>query len=127
MTTETKGSTRHAQTSTIDEDFQSMIKPTKINISVAKTRRMVTNQMQFVEEIPIETSIKPHPRSGHRAVATESDLWIWGGYFPGDDDQQERMFRELWRYNFALQRWTLEETTGDGPAQGLASHSSKNL
>ena len=32
---------------------------------------------------------------------------------------------QLWRYNFALRRWTLEQTTGDGPTLTLASHSSK--
>ena len=34
---------------------------------------------------------------------------------------------KLWRYNFALRRWTLEETTGDGPVQTLASHSSRQI
>ncbi|CAF4192426.1 unnamed protein product, partial [Rotaria magnacalcarata] len=57
-------------------------------------------------------------------IATESDLWIWGGYYPANDNQPERMFQELWRYNFALRRWTLETTTGDGPTLTLASHSS---
>jgi len=81
------------------------------------------NLMEFIEILPSESSVKPHPRSGHRAIATESDLWIWGGYYPAEGAQPERMFQELWRYNFALRRWTLERTTGDGPMRTLASHS----
>jgi hypothetical protein len=51
--------------------------------------------MQFIDILPSNSSIKPHPRSGHRAIATESDLWIWGGYYPAEDDQPERMFQEV--------------------------------
>ncbi len=40
------------------------------------------NLMQFVEISPLDHLNKPHSRSGHRAVATESDFWIWGGYNP---------------------------------------------
>ncbi|CAF0761007.1 unnamed protein product [Didymodactylos carnosus] len=85
------------------------------------------NLMEFVEIHPAnEKQSKPSPRSGHRAVATDSDLWIWGGYFPRapqDLPQAESsMFRELWRFNFALKRWTCEKTTGDGPTLTLASH-----
>ncbi len=53
------------------------------------------NLMQFVECIPSNSSVKPHPRSGHRAIATESDLWIWGGYYPIENHQPERMFQEV--------------------------------
>jgi len=82
------------------------------------------NLMQFLEISPLNPVHKPHPRSGHRAVATESDFWIWGGYHPSVDNQPH-MFNELWRFNFALRQWTLETTTGDGPITTLASHSSK--
>jgi hypothetical protein len=51
--------------------------------------------MQFVEDLPSNTSNQPHARSGHRAVATESDLWIWGGYYPAHEQQPERMFEEV--------------------------------
>jgi hypothetical protein len=54
------------------------------------------NLMQFIENLPAKCSILPHPRSGHRAIATESDLWTWGGYYPaGGDDEPERMFQEV--------------------------------
>jgi hypothetical protein len=53
------------------------------------------NLMQFVEISPLNPINKPHPRSGHRAIATESDFWIWGGYYPTVGDQQQRMFNEV--------------------------------
>ncbi|CAF1560247.1 unnamed protein product [Adineta ricciae] len=100
------------------------IAKSKFNLYPANDPIQTNNLMQFIESIPLESSEKPHPRSGHRAVATESDLWIWGGYYPsGGEDESERMFQELWRYNFALRQWTLEQTTGDGPILTLASHS----
>jgi hypothetical protein len=52
--------------------------------------------MQFVEIPPLNPLIQPHARSGHRAVATESDLWIWGGYHPSTaDSQAPQMFDEV--------------------------------
>ena len=53
------------------------------------------NLMKFAEISPLNPVNKPHPRSGHRAVATESDLWIWGGYYPSATDEQPRMFDEV--------------------------------
>ncbi|CAF4719053.1 unnamed protein product [Rotaria sp. Silwood1] len=81
------------------------------------------NLMQFVEILPLNPINKPHPRSGHRAVATASDFWIWGGYYPSTTNPQECMFNELWRFNYALRQWTLEIPTGEGPNLTLASHS----
>jgi len=52
------------------------------------------NLMQFVEISPLNPINKPHARSGHRAIATESDFWIWGGYHPSVDGQS-RMFNEV--------------------------------
>ena len=40
------------------------------------------NQMKFIEVFPSNPSNQPFARSGHRAVATESDLWVYGGYNP---------------------------------------------
>ena len=75
----------------------------QINLHHSKTNRLKNippnNLLQFVEVSPAEDSIQPHPRSGHRAIATESDLWIWGGYYPAEDDQPERMFQEVRRYS----------------------------
>ena len=75
----------------------------QINLHHSKNNRSKNfppnNLLQFVEVSPAEDSIQPHPRSGHRAIATESDLWIWGGYYPAEDDQPERMFQEVRRYS----------------------------
>lgn len=117
-TTNQKSTRQQTTTPTMDELMH--LKQNKINYSNLLSEK---NLLQFNEYLPIEFSNVPHPRSGHRAVATESDLWIWGGYYPSIQGQPERMFQELWRFNFALQRWTLEKTTGDGPTLTLASHS----
>ena len=53
------------------------------------------NLMQFVEISPLNPINKPHPRSGHRAVATESDFWIWGGYHPSGTSRPPNMFDEV--------------------------------
>ncbi|CAF1563999.1 unnamed protein product, partial [Adineta ricciae] len=50
--------------------------------------------MRFAEVSRLENNNKPLPRSGHRAVATESDFWIWGGYFPSFNHQQQPMSNE---------------------------------
>lgn len=51
--------------------------------------------MPFSEIVPIASSVIPHPRSGHRAVATDADLWIFGGYHPTADDDAPFMFNEV--------------------------------
>lgn len=52
------------------------------------------NLMEFIEIVPLNPTVKPHPRSGHRAIATDSDFWIWGGYHPSVNGQS-RMFDEV--------------------------------
>ncbi|UJR27391.1 hypothetical protein I4U23_008681 [Adineta vaga] len=115
-------STRQPSTASAMDHFINIVQ-SKFNLCSTNHPVQATNLMQFSENVPIDSSEKPHPRSGHRAIATESDLWIWGGYYSTSDNEEERMFQELWRYNFALRQWTLEETTGDGPVLTLASHS----
>lgn len=85
---------------------------------------MEVNLKNFIEITPMIGSDLPYPRSGHRAIATDSDFWIWGGFNQtGPENNGPKMFDELWRFNYALQRWTLESTTGDQPQNILASHS----
>lgn len=65
-------------------------KRTKRDIPEAK------NLMEFVEVAPVDPIHVPYPRSGHRAVATESDFWIWGGFHPtGPNNHQPKMFDEV--------------------------------
>lgn len=74
----------------------------------------------------------PTKRSGHRAVCNTENLWIWGGFCPIRElDDEERnsetdrspLFPELWRFNFSTRRWTLLDTSGDIPHKFVASHS----
>ncbi|UJR21517.1 hypothetical protein I4U23_024602 [Adineta vaga] len=104
----------------LDTDDSINIKRTGYPLIQYNTPR---NLMQFVEIKPFNSQTQPHARSGHRAVATDSDVWIWGGYFPTNNPERSPMFAELWRFNYALRRWTLEPTTGDVPNSTLASHS----
>lgn len=52
----------------------------------------------------------PLPRSGHRVVADNCNLYSFGGYNPllldmyGDPNTYP-LFQELWKFNFALKRW----------------------
>lgn len=66
---------------------------TESNSPIQRTYISLVNQMRFVEISPSNETIRPYPRSGHRAVATESDLWIWGGYNPSFN-LQPHMFNE---------------------------------
>ena len=86
-------STRQPTTPSTDDVINS--RQSKINLCSTLYPLPPINLMQFVEDIPSDSSNKPHPRSGHRAIATESDLWIWGGYYPAGDEQPERMFQEV--------------------------------
>ena len=69
-------------------------KRTKASSYSPRTYISMVNQMQFVEIFPADLTNQPHPRSGHRAVATNSDFWIWGGYHPSED-LQSPVFNEV--------------------------------
>lgn len=57
---------------------------------------------------PYDTK-RPKGRSGHCMCADESDAYVFGGYSPMDERNgvdQSRVLPELWRFNFATQKWT---------------------
>ena len=91
--TENQKSNQQPATSEID-NIQP-IKQLKIDLCTISTSTSSDNLMKFIESIPSDSSPEPCPRSGHRAIATESDLWIWGGYFPATNHRSERMFQEV--------------------------------
>uniref|UniRef100_A0A8C5X8I2 Kelch domain-containing protein 10 n=1 Tax=Malurus cyaneus samueli TaxID=2593467 RepID=A0A8C5X8I2_9PASS len=70
----------------------------------------------------------PPARSGHRCVADNSNLYVFGGYNPdydesgGSENEDYPLFRELWRYNFATDTWHQMGTEGYMPRE-LASMS----
>jgi hypothetical protein len=51
------------------DDFINM-KQSRINLCSSSNHLPPTNLMQFVDILPSDSSMKPHPRSGHRAIAT---------------------------------------------------------
>lgn len=70
----------------------------------------------------------PPARSGHRCVADQSNLYVFGGYNPdydesgGSENDDYPLFRELWRYHFATGTWQQIHTEGYMPTE-LASMS----
>uniref|UniRef100_A0A1A8I7N6 Kelch domain containing 10 n=1 Tax=Nothobranchius kuhntae TaxID=321403 RepID=A0A1A8I7N6_NOTKU len=70
----------------------------------------------------------PPARSGHRCVADNANLYVFGGYNPdydesgGSENEDYPLFRELWRYHFATGCWQQIQTKGYMPTE-LASMS----
>uniref|UniRef100_A0A6Q2WPX7 Kelch domain-containing protein 10 n=1 Tax=Esox lucius TaxID=8010 RepID=A0A6Q2WPX7_ESOLU len=70
----------------------------------------------------------PPARSGHRCVADNTNLYVFGGYNPdydesgGQENEDYPLFRELWRYHFATGTWQQIRTEGFMPTE-LASMS----
>lgn len=73
----------------------------------------------------------PPARSGHRCVADNSNLYVFGGYNPdydesgGPENEDYPLFRELWRYHFATGCWQQIRTEGYMPTE-LASMSGED-
>lgn len=73
--------------------------------------------------------LEPQPRSGHRIVVDECNIYSVGGYNPDfwglenvDDSTCFPLFKELWKFNLINRQWVKLDTTGDMPNE-LASHS----
>ncbi|KAM9502711.1 kelch domain-containing protein 10-like isoform 1-T1 [Salvelinus alpinus] len=70
----------------------------------------------------------PPARSGHRCVADNANLYVFGGYNPdfeeagGSENEDYPLFRELWRFHFATATWQQVHTEGYMPTE-LASMS----
>ncbi|RXM32301.1 Kelch domain-containing protein 10, partial [Acipenser ruthenus] len=70
----------------------------------------------------------PPARSGHRCVADNANLYVFGGYNPdfdesgGSENEDYPLFRELWKYHFATGTWQQMRTEGYMPRE-LASMS----
>lgn len=88
---------------------------------------------------PVELCLPPSPghrappaRSGHRCVADNTNLYVFGGYNPdydesgGSENEDYPLFRELWRYHFATGGWQQIRTEGYMPTE-LASMSGETL
>lgn len=66
----------------------------------------------------------PLPRSGHRIVCNETDLFSFGGFNPATRTTTHMLFKEFWRFNLLTRKWTLllGPRTKDMPDE-LVSHS----
>ncbi|CAG0902344.1 unnamed protein product [Darwinula stevensoni] len=77
------------------------------------------------EEVPTRGA-RPHARSGHRVVCSETAIYSFGGYNPETTGPHREsrffpLFQELWKLNFATGRWKQLPLRGDCPDK-LASH-----
>ncbi|KAL3848243.1 hypothetical protein ACJMK2_019112 [Sinanodonta woodiana] len=55
----------------------------------------------------------PTGRSGHCTTSDESDLYLFGGFCPRDERNgvtKNQVFTELWKFNFATEKWTQIES-----------------
>lgn len=62
------------------------------------------------EKVEPKSMVVPLPRSGHRVVADDCNLYSFGGYNPLLDESEENtntypLFQELWKFNFATKQW----------------------
>ncbi|XP_055387527.1 kelch domain-containing protein 10 homolog [Condylostylus longicornis] len=74
----------------------------------------------------IRNSEYPSPRSGHRVVCSNSNLYCLGGFnltHVNRGNISRLLFRELWEYNFVTRRWTkkMDHKVKDMPEE-LASN-----
>ncbi|KAL5015388.1 hypothetical protein ScPMuIL_009658 [Solemya velum] len=91
---------------------------------------MATKRLCFEEVNPSnyeEVCEQLHPRSGHRIVVDDSNLYSLGGYNPDfwevedAEDTYYPLFKELWKFNFATMKWRKLQTSNNMPKE-LASH-----
>ena len=67
---------------------------------------------------PTANSQVPEPRSGHRCGADDGNLYVFGGYSPNNENY---LYRELWRFNIATKTWHYVNTTGPFPNEVASS------
>ena len=68
-------------------------------------------------------SNEPKGRSGHCVCADESNMYVFGGYSPSDERNnvnKNQVLPELWKFNFASQKW-IEIETEDIPTTCASS------
>ena len=78
-----------------------------------------------IEKLSQGSNEVPMPRSGHRIVTFNGQIFSFGGYNPNSGNSSEaNLFQELWKFNLITNQWTKIEITGDVPSN-LASHSAR--
>lgn len=100
--------------------MESMVTQTDHLFQALQVQELAVTKQLFITDDG--ETIGPEPRSGHRSVCDDANLYSFGGYLKTDlVDNEHRLFEELWCLNFAELSWKLLPTTGTMP-QELASH-----
>lgn len=70
----------------------------------------------------------PRPRSGHRIVCNDSDLYCFGGFNPNIGERARGgrtmyLFQELWKFDLFTKKWNIVYSpTIEGMPEELASN-----
>lgn len=66
----------------------------------------------------------PRPRSGHRIVCNDSDLYCFGGFNPNVGSRgRQPLFQELWKFDLFTKKWNIIYSPGtEGMPVELASN-----
>lgn len=72
----------------------------------------------------------PRPRSGHRIVCNDSDLYCFGGFNPNIGERNRNvgnrtqyLFQELWKFDLFTKKWSIVySSTMEGMPEELASN-----
>lgn len=71
----------------------------------------------------------PRPRSGHRIVCNDSDLYCFGGFNPNITDRSRGagrtlyLFQELWKFDLFTKKWNVVYSPSiEGMPEELASN-----
>ncbi|VDM52774.1 unnamed protein product [Angiostrongylus costaricensis] len=74
---------------------------------------------------PLSKDNQPAPRSGHRIFTDDQFLYVVGGFDRTVDEQEGRIYKEVWRYSLFTHEWSRMEVRGDFPT-ALASFARKS-
>lgn len=70
----------------------------------------------------------PRPRSGHRIVCTDSDIYCFGGFNPNIEGARGarrtlHLFQELWKFDLFTKKWNIVYSPSiEGMPEELASN-----
>lgn len=110
---------------------------TNENSQTEHNNNFVKFRLFHVEKVECDRSVRyPHPRSGHRIVANDSYVYLFGGFNPDVEPDDPFMandpnwrntsplFQELWKFSKLTRTWSLmrADEQGDPPPTELASH-----
>lgn len=98
-----------------------MIRRKKNSPQIYAFRPYQINRLHYVDCVP------PKPRSGHRIVCNDRDIFCFGGFNPDIPSNTGRyrdvsLFQELWRFDTLSRQWELIFGPGEHLPDELASH-----